>query len=428
MNSSDLIDLIYVSELKLIRLSRALAGRKPGGTLGLEASLPLFTLKLERGRSSDSSIEVDLQATIRRLRSSHGIRRTEDRYLHGGHWFEGQADMVYGQGKWDFSPEDDGPVLFVGRDASVDVMLGGSPQHLLDREILSSSGRTGSTSERLREELQRVLEVQEGGERTARPRALCAEDLQDSLFDTFDCVSAELGERTPQARLAYIAHAHEVYDDRPTNRRVVLGTPLFVARLQPVLVPDFEPRQPATSELSTRRRWFGRARARPLPLERPLTLASPAEPGIDGAVDRPHNSPRPLDPTAPSLDVELYARPASAASYASPKEYYRANPGLRSGTVRDAVGEHHFLTEQVHWFDEQGGRWVVAFCSVRDDEKPALTSSSVGDVVATAVSDGGVGEALVLKRSVTFGEVAASLRDYRQADPMLRWVVTRLQY
>ena len=267
MNSRGLVDLIYVSELKLAGLSRALSGRKPGVTLGLEASLPLlFNLKLERSSESHGSVAVELQATIRRLRLSYGIHRTEDPYLHAGHWFEGETDMVYGQGKWDFSPHDEGPVLFVGTAVSVEVLLGGSPQHLLDREVLLASGRTGSTSEKLREELQRVLQVQEGAERTSRSVSLFAEDLQDSVFDTFDCVGAELAKRAARVHVAYIALVHEVFDDRATGRRIVLGTPLVVARLQPVLASGFEPRQPPQQEPPTRRRWwFGKTLTRPLP-------------------------------------------------------------------------------------------------------------------------------------------------------------------
>ena len=429
MNSRDLVDLIYVSELKLAGLSRALSGRKPGVTLGLEASLPLlFNLKLERSSESHGSVAVELQATIRRLRLSYGIHRTEDPYLHAGHWFEGETDMVYGQGKWDFSPHDEGPVLFVGTAVSVEVLLGGSPQHLLDREVLLASGRTGSTSEKLREELQRVLQVQEGAERTSRSVSLFAEDLQDSVFDTFDCVGAELAKRAARVHVAYIALVHEVFDDRATGRRIVLGTPLVVARLQPVLASGFEPRQPPQQEPPTRRRWwFGKTLTRPLP-EPALPPAIALAPDSDRTIGAPLGSLGPLDPTAPSLDVELYVGPASAAIHSSPQDYYRDNPEMQAGELSEAVGQHAFLTEQVHWLDEQGGRWIVAFCRLRDDAGPIVTASSVGDVVATAVTQHGAGKVLVLKQRVTLWEVVANLREYRQVEPMLRWVTTRLQY
>jgi hypothetical protein len=420
-------DYIYVSSLKIERLHGSLQSSKRRRLTAIEPSTPIGGLRLELGQGPNSNHAALVEEVSKEIAATWGIRSVRDPLLSAGHWFHGiSPDMTYGQAQWDFSAQEAGPAFFTGSDEGCSVLLGGSVQHLLDRRYTDQGARTGSTSERLREVLSKVVAVQDEGRRNtlARPGLVGSrhgDDLTSSASESYHCIDAELSERAGRHRLEYLALAIEVFDDRPGGTRLVLGTPLYVSRLQPVL-PAPGPDRPRGIGRRSLFRLLRSNVAAPATTgaARPTRARSPIQ-AIEQAVP---DSVRGDQVRLPSVDIEFYVRPSAVASFPTVCEYYARNPHVKYVGPGPA-GEVDFATEDLYWFDDQGGQWIVAFAYYETTEH-MRTPASIGDLVATQVDVYGTGEVLLLAQECRLGDIAARLRGYRQAKPRLFWLVNRL--
>jgi hypothetical protein len=430
--ADELQDLLYLSPLKMARLSAASGKRRH--VSALEGKVLGNGLRVELAASE--KVFAQLPTVLNYVYNRVGVRTADDPDLTGGHWVAGVVpEMAYGQGRWDFCREDDDQVFFTGLDTGTKVLLGGSLAHMLDRDVPIQAGRTGSTSERLREVLTKYVAVEERGTTGPAPRAFANRfsmvELEESTFDSYFCIDLELAERVGRSPMRYLASVIDVFHNSNTGQRLVLGTPLFVARMQPFLQ---SPHLPVTSPGEQRNRrslasrfaaWTGRRFGSVESQEQP-NLALPAARGPARPDRTTAASPRPLQPGMPSMDLTLYVIPSAVAQYEAVSHYYEANPAARVPTAGEAPGDYDFLTEQVHWLDDTGGTWLVSFSHHPTEPSDVVATQGSGCLLATRITPSGPAQVLVLREGVNFTELANSLRNYRQAPPRLSWVVTRV--
>jgi hypothetical protein len=145
----DFGDLIYVSRLKVERMYatlqlppwrrvRSVGVTVPGGA-GISTEIA----------TDRENVVATLRAVTDAIYHKYAVRQFYDPLLQPGAWFVGRMDgMAYGWGRWDHCPEDGDVAFFTGRDDDrlADVVLGGSLQHMLDRELPNRGARTGSTT------------------------------------------------------------------------------------------------------------------------------------------------------------------------------------------------------------------------------------------------------------------------------------------
>jgi hypothetical protein len=427
LGARDFGELIYVSPLKVERLHATLK-LPPWKVKSVQAKGGGIGLAVEMDTSRD-----DLFARLRTVtdhmyrKRTYPIGRYYDRALREGQWFVGQIDaMAYGWGRWDQCREDGPVVFFTGYDDEclTDVVLAGSLQHLLDREMDDlPAARTGSTTERVREVMSKIIAVEDEERDPAtvppiRTIGVSREDLEYDARASMGCIHGFL-ERGGRHSLVFMGKAINVFP--PTEGRnphqLVVGTPLYVG----IASQEVREANPSEPQASSSRYGKLRARWKKWYLDLPQPVAEPpirrSHPPICVASDN----------DAPSLDIALYVRPSSAASYASPSDYYDASPRVERGSPDAAAGEIDFSSREGPWFDEQGGEWLVSFSTY---EKAFLHANpdTLGEVVATSVGVDATGEVLVLLADVRLGDVEQSLAKRAEAAPRIKWLVDHLPH
>jgi hypothetical protein len=414
--------LIYVSQLKVERMHATLklppwrrvkaVEVKPTGAPGIRAEFDI----------DRDNLVAKLRAVTDAIYRKYAVRHYYDPLLRPGAWFVGRMDgMAYGWGRWDHCPEDGDMAFFTGRDGDrlANVVLGGSLQHMFDRELPPGGARTGSTTERFRQAMSKIIAVEEDGREPASvpklvPMGVSSQSLEDNARASAHCIDDFLAQNGGRTSLIFMARAIDVFEPREghTDRRLVTGTPLYVG------IWDHEEHQEIKSEPQAKPSLTAKLRAifiDDLP-EPAAELPTPSHPPIRFA----------SDDRAPSLDIALYVRPSSVASYASPSDYYDASPRVDRGRPGTAAGEIDFLSPS-RWLDEQGGEWFVSF-STYGAAHFNISPDSAGEVVATSVSPGGIGEVLVLIADVRLGDVERCLAGHVEVAPRLKWLVDHLPH
>jgi hypothetical protein len=418
----DFGDLVYVSQLKVERMHatlklppwrrvRSVEFKVPGG--------PGIGAELDTDRAN---LIAKLRAVTDAIYGKYAIRYYYDPLLRPGAWFVGRMDgMAYGWGRWDHCPEDGDMAFFTGSDDDrlADIVLGGSLQHMLDRELPRSGARTGSTTERFRQAMSKIIAVEEDGRDAAsvpklNPAGVSGESLEDNARSSARCIDEFLARNGGRTSLIFMARAIDVFEPREghSSRRLVTGTPLYVG------IWDHEEPQATRAAPLPRPSMTARVRA--------MFRANVPEPVVDCPAPSHPPTSSASDDRAPSLDIALYVRPSSVASYGSPSDYYDASPRVRRRRPDSAAGEIDFLSHG-RWYDEQGGEWLVSF-STYGGAYFDMSPETRGEVVATSVGSGGTNEVLVLIADVRLGDVERSLAGHADVPPRLKWLVDRLPH
>ena len=436
-------DLVYLSRLKVNKLAETLPQPLASRVSNLQINVA--------GTGVGASVDPEGRSAIRKLPSvvdaichKYNVRDYTDPDLSSGQWFVGDMrQMAYGPARWDWSPQDADVVFFTGTDLGVSVLLGGSVQHLLDRELAQDVARTGSTSERLRGVMAKVIAVEEDARDprtvpTIHPWDEC--DLASSAHDSFQCIDSGLEEIAGRTPLKFLARVIDVFPEEGQSSRLVVGTPLYVAAWDEgdeaaahSELAHYEPAQSGQGHWArSLRRLILRTSPQPSAPDRRATDGtgdSADGPSISALDVQALTTLHPLSTDAPSLDIELYIRPASVQVYANPWEYYEAHPNVSRGRITAAVGNRDLMSSDIHWYDDQRGAWLLSF-SCADTLHRVLCSGTnatiTGNLVATKVSRDGAGEVLVLAQDVPLHEVMKSLQGYQYAEPRLKWVVDHM--
>lgn len=452
-------DLLYVSELKVNRLDaslkKPLLRRVSSATLGFRGA----GTKVDLDPGEDSAI-AKLQDVLVALEDYPGVLDLSDGGLQPNTWFVGRIEaMAYGWGRWDFCPEDPDVVFFTGTQDKVDILLAGSIDHMLDRKILKASARTGSTSERLREIVAKIVRVEDEG---GRPSDLTppkhdgapSDVYKDTVRSSFECIDGFLERGGIRAPLTFVARAIEVLPATDSVNRLVVGSPLHVAHWHRDY--DIEPTAPRHSQLEARRDEDSPARSRRRrQLFRRGQLASLASAEGDARTAKedsllqrntePDNAgrsesgaevksvvvegPDPAEDVLADLEVELYIGPLAAARYQTTAEYCAAQSEEPPGAGRVAVtGIDFWSSSKSKWWRTERREWLVCFACGAEGMHVAFERPDDvrGDLVATSVGRTGTGEVIVLARDVVFADVERRLSGYETAEPELRWIVDRL--
>ena len=420
----DFGDLVYVSQLKVERMHAALKPPPWKRVKSAEVKGPAgvgLGLELDSDRGN---LVSKLRAVTDDIYRHYAVRYYYDPNLRPGRFFVGRMpDMAFGRAWWDHCPEDGPVVIFTGSDDDrlTDVVLGGSLQHMLDRDLPLAKARTGSTTERFREVMSKSIAVEEEGRKPAsvppvQPAGVSNQSLEEIARASAACIHGFLVDDGGRNSLIFMARAIDVFEAREghTPRRLITGTPLYVG-----IWEQEEESEVTVGEPEARPSMLGRLGARfSYDMPEPVTeLPAPAHPPISVA----------SDDDAPSLDIALYVRPGSDASYASAADYYDASPRVERGRPDVAAGEIDHFSREHHWFDEQGGRWHVSF-STYGGAHFDVSPNVVGEVVATSVGPDGTGEVLVLLADVRLGDVENALVGRSEVAPRLKWLVDHLPH
>lgn len=440
-------DLLYLSQTKVENLYSTLKVPLARRLSAIELTVLEAGLRTEL-RTDTSSAAAKLPLVVDAVIRNYLVKDFTDPRLRPGEWFLGDLEqMAYGRGQWDWAMDDEGVVFFSGSAHNVDVLLGGSVQHLLDRELPSAQARTGSSSERLRATMAKVIAIEEAaGDPGSLSPVRWEGDLADSARTSFFCIDRDLAQSAGRAPLTFLARAIQVVPAGPDTRALVLGTPLYVAFLRdehtlPATSFDYHQgdrdqvpeRRGAWSRISPFLSWLGiRPQGDLGRTDDPQAVDSvedsrPAHAASQAPVS---SAPSPTGrDSPPSLDIALYIGPSSAGRFSSTTEYYNAFPQVLMDRREAAVGNVDFPSSSLHWFDDQGGAWVVAFSCppVPGSLVPLGRAAKVrGNLVATAVGPRGAGEVLVLRADLALEEAHECLRGHWHAEPYLTWVVNHL--
>lgn len=250
MGRSEIRDYVYVSRLKVQRLSETIAPSRRFKLRQIQLGLGGLSGSVEVNPQNQSvSIVSAIPAIESAIDERYGVRHFLDESIASGHWFMADGLMMNCQVNQRYDC-----VIFFGEESGTRVILGGSSVHMLDRlptRIVSNRTEGNSTYSGLVRALAGIYEEQKKNDENAmndmNEKSLSfARDEGDAIelarsinesgrVDAIEFYSSLLWDEYEIPNLveplSFLGRAFHVFEFE--DMRYILGTPLYVANEPP---------------------------------------------------------------------------------------------------------------------------------------------------------------------------------------------------